>query len=185
LTTTSPVGKLIKENDHSFFLSKGETMHASAMSTRRLGALTAVWGIVFAGFHFYWAAGGTLAHDPGGQSLADSLYIGFIALLGLAGAAVAHGLYRSSGARIGRRCLRTLARLGGTLLVLGVAVGVGRWITDGSLGDDGADGVAITAYFLLGGVLFSALGWLRDASPRRGDARSTTPRGGGTDALRA
>jgi hypothetical protein len=160
-------------------------VHTSAISTRRLGALTAVWGIVFAGFHLYWAAGGTIAHDPGGQSLADSLYIGFIAMLGLAGAAVAHGMNQSWGARIGSHRLRGLARLGGIFLILGVAVGVGRWITDGSLGHDGADGVAITAYFLLGGVLFSALGWLGNVSPRRGDASSTTPRGGRTDALRA
>jgi hypothetical protein len=160
-------------------------MHRSAISTRRLGAVTALWGVVFAGFHFYWAAGGTLAHDPGGQSLGDSLYVGFIALLGLAGAAVAHGLSQSWGVRIGRYRLRLLARVGGTLLILGVAVGVGRWITDGSLGDDGADGVVITAYFLLGGLLFSALGWLADVSPHRGDVSSTTLRGGGADAVHA
>jgi hypothetical protein len=158
-------------------------MYGSAISTRRLGAVTAVWGIVFAAFHFYWAAGGALAHDPGGQRLADSLYIGFIALLGLAGAAVAHGLYQSWGARVGRQRLRLLARLGGVLLILGVVVGVGRWIADGSLGDDGADGVVITAYFLVGGALFLALGWLGEVSPRRDDANSATPRGGGNDAL--
>jgi hypothetical protein len=33
---------------------------------------------------------------------------------------------------------------------LGVAVGVGRWMVKGPLGDDGADGVVITAYFLVG-----------------------------------
>lgn len=62
-----------------------------------------------------------------------------------------------------------LARVGGTLLSLGVAVGVGGWIAAGSIGDDGADGVVITAYFLLGGLLFSALGWLGDVSARSGD----------------
>jgi len=31
-------------------------------------------------------------------------------------------------------------------------VGVGSWIAAGSLGDDGANGVAITAYFLLGAL---------------------------------
>jgi hypothetical protein len=137
-------------------------MHASAFSRRTVGAATAVWGIVFAAFHFYWAAGGSTAHDPAGQGLADSLYIGFIAVLGLTGTAVALGLYQPWGARIGRRRLRLLARLGGALLVLGVAVGVGRWIADGSLGDDGADGVLITAYFLLGGLLFSTLSRLTD-----------------------
>jgi hypothetical protein len=160
-------------------------MHRPAVSTRRLGAATAVWGIVFAGCHFYWAAGGTLAHDPGGQSLADSLYIGFIALLGLAGAAVARGMYQPWGIRIGHHRLRLLARLGGVLLILGVAVGVGRWIVDGSLGDDGADGIVITAYFLLGGALFSRLGWLGNASPLRGGVSSTTPRGAGNGALQA
>jgi hypothetical protein len=159
-------------------------MHRSAISTRRLGAAAAVWGIVFAGFHFYWAAGGTLAHDPSGQSLADSLYITFIALLGLAGAAVALGTHQHWGIRIGYPRLRRLARLGGVLLILGVVVGVGRWIMDGSLGDDGAEGVVITVYFLLGGMLFSSLGWLGNASPLRG-VSSTTPRGGGNGALHA
>jgi hypothetical protein len=153
-------------------------MLMSGISTRRVGALAAVWGIVFAGFHFYWAAGGTLAHDPSAQSLADSLYIGFIAVLGLAGAAVAHGLYQPWGGRTGRRRLRMLARLAGALLFLGVVVGVGRWITEGSVGDDGADGVVITAYFLLGAQLFSALGWL-------GDVSSRSERGGEINALHA
>jgi hypothetical protein len=152
-------------------------MRMSGISARRVGVVAAVWGVVFAGFHFYWAAGGTLAHDPSSQGIADSLYIGFIALLGLAGAAVAHGLYHPWGFRIGRRRLRVLARLGGTLLILGVAVGVGRWIADGSLGGDGADGVVITGYFLLGGLLFSALGWLGDVSPHLGDSSATTQRG--------
>jgi len=160
-------------------------MRMFGLTTPRVGAVTAVWGIVFAGFHFYWAVGGTTAHDPSGQGLADSLYIGFIALLGLAGTAVAHGLYRPWGARIGRRRLRMLARLGGTLLVLGVAVGVGRWIAAGSIGDDGADGVVITAYFLLGALLFSALGRRRDDSSRRDDANATTERGGEINALHA
>jgi hypothetical protein len=143
-------------------------MHMSANSTRRLGAATAIWGVVFAAFHFYWALGGTLAYAPNGQSLGDSLYIAVIALIGLASALVAHGLYRPWGARFGRNHLRLLARIGGTLLSLGVAIGVGTWIAHASLDGDGADGVAITAYFLLGAVLFSALGWRADiALPRR------------------
>ena len=112
-------------------------MNLSDTSIRRLSVVTAFWGIVFAGFHFYWAAGGSTAMDERALTLGESLYIAFIAVLGLAGAAVAHGLYQPWGARIGHRRLRTLARLG----------------------DDGADGVVITAYFLLGGLLFSALGW--------------------------
>jgi hypothetical protein len=138
-------------------------MHTPDISMRRLGVVTAVWGIVFAGFHFYWAAGGGVAYE-GTPSLGESLYIAFIAVLGLAGAAVAHGLYQPWGTRVGDRTLRMLARFGGVILLLGVAFGVGRWIADGSLGDDGANGVAITAYFLLGGLLFSALGWRRGAA---------------------
>jgi hypothetical protein len=138
-------------------------MHTPDISMRRLGMVTAVWGIVFAGFHFYWAAGGGAAYE-GTPSLGESLYIAFIAVLGLAGAAVAHGLYQPWGTRVGGRTLRMLARFGGVILLLGVAFGVGRWIADGSLGDDGANGVAITAYFLLGGLLFSALGWRRGAA---------------------
>jgi hypothetical protein len=137
-------------------------MLTSVISIRRLGIVTAVWGIVFAGFHFYWAAGGGAAYE-GTPSLAESLYIAFIAVLGLAGAAVAHGLYQPWGTRVGRRALRRLARVGGVILLLGVAVGVGSWIAAGSLGDDGANGVVITAYFLLGALLFSALGWHRGA----------------------
>lgn len=52
-----------------------------------------------------------------------------------------------------------LARVGGAVLLLGVAVGVLRWLADGGLGDDGVGGVVITAYFFLGAVLFSLLGW--------------------------
>ena len=44
------------------------------------------------------------------------------------------------------------------MLLLGVAVGVLRWLADGGLGDDGVGGVVITAYFFLGAVLFSLLG---------------------------
>jgi hypothetical protein len=141
-------------------------MRVSDISVRRVGAATALWGVVFAVVHFYWAAGGRKAIDEGTLTLAESLYIGFIAVLGLVGTTVALGLYQGWGARIGRGRLRLLARLGGVALLLGVTFGVGRWIAAGSLGDDGVEGVVITAYFLVGGLLFSALGWRVDASPR-------------------
>lgn len=135
----------------------------TGVAMRSVRAVTVVWGVVFALVHFYWAADGTIANDPSGQSLADSAYIAFIAVLGLLGALVAYGLYRRRDGRVGRRRLVLLARLGGVVLLLGVAGGVGRWIASASIGNDGATGVVITAYFLLGGLLFSALGW-RDAS---------------------
>jgi hypothetical protein len=49
-----------------------------------------------------------------------------------------------------------------------VVFGTGSWLLDGSLNGDGAAGVVGTLYFLLGGVLFSTLGWHRDtpASPK-------------------
>ena len=151
----------------------------SDISIRRVGAATALWGLVFAAFHFYWAAGGTAGHDPEGQSLADSLYIAFIAVIGLVSVVVAHGLYRPWGNRMGRRRLRMLARVGGTLLLLGVAVGVGGWIAAGSIGDDGADGVVITAYFLLGALLFSALGWHRTSEADARKLQRSMPEEGG------
>jgi hypothetical protein len=96
--------------------------------------------------------------QPRGHPLAESVYIAFVAVLGLAGVAVAHGLYQPWGARIGRLRLRRTALLGGLVLLVGVVIGVGRWIAAGSLEGDGAAGIVITAYFLLGGALFTALG---------------------------
>jgi hypothetical protein len=141
-------------------------MRLSNLSFTRVSAATAAWGIVFAVVHFYWAAGGDGAIGDDGSGLAASLYIGFIAVLGLLSAAVARGLDRPWGARIGYGRLAVLARVGGVALLLGVVVGVGRWIGSGTLGDDGAAGVAITAYFLLGAGLFAVLGW-REATPAR------------------
>ncbi len=115
------------------------------LPSHRLALATVAWGVVFAVVHVYWAA-----DEP---RLAAGAYIAFIAALGLAGAAVAYGLRAGGSAP-----LRLLARIGGVVLLLGVAVGTGRWIADGSLGDDGAAGVVITAYFLLGGVLYTRLG---------------------------
>jgi hypothetical protein len=135
-------------------------MHPSALTCRGVAIATAVWGVVFAVAHAYWAAGGRAwVEDDGRTTIGESLYIAFIALLGLAGAAVALGLCRPWGARIGRRRLRALARLGSVVLLIGVAIGVGRWLAACSLGDDGLAGIVITAYFLLGGVLYALLGW--------------------------
>jgi hypothetical protein len=58
-----------------------------------------------------------------------------------------------------RRTLIILARTGGAALLLGVVFGAGRWLADWSLDGDGAAGVVITLYLLLGGFLFSAFGW--------------------------
>lgn len=134
------------------------------MNLARVAQLTTVWGVIFAVVHAYWAAGGPVgtngdpADTPGAQS-----YIAFIAALGLAGAAVAGGLGRGSR----RRTLIMLARTGGAALLLGVVFGAGRWLADWSLDGDGAAGVVITLYFLLGGFLFSAIGWGGPASGLR------------------
>ena len=126
-----------------------------------LGRLTVGWGVVFAAVHFYWAAGGTALGNGGATDAADQAYIWFIAAVGLLGAAVGYGFVHDWDARLGRHRLTLLARAGGAALVLGVLIGVGRWLGDGGVGDDGVSGVVITAYFLLGGVLFSTLGWHR------------------------
>jgi hypothetical protein len=120
-----------------------------------LGRATVAWALLFAVIHVYWAAGGGAGMNGDSADTASAQgYIAFIAALGVAGAAVARGVIRAP-----RRTLVMLARAGGVVLFAGVVVGVGRWIADGGLNGDGAAGVVITAYFLLGGVLFSALGW--------------------------
>jgi hypothetical protein len=149
---------------------------------RSLSVAATVWGIVFAVVHFYWAAGGDGALGTGSDSgLAASLYIAFIAVLGLLSAGVARGLGQPRGARVGRGRLRALARAGSIALAIGVAVGAGRWIADGSLGDDGAGGVVITVYFLLGAALFAGLGWLPRA-PLSGSGRAEVVHIGAADA---
>ena len=90
---------------------------------------------------------------------AEEGYIAFITVLGLLGAAVAHGLSGASLAARRRRALVGLARAGGAALLAGVVVGSGRWLVDGSLNGDGLAGIVTTAYFFAGGVLFSMLGW--------------------------
>ena len=132
------------------------------MPSTRLAHLTAAWGILFALVHAYWAAGGPVGmHGDPADTLGVQLYIGLITLIGLASAGVALGL-----ARRPRRALVRLARIGGAALLLGVAVGAGRWWVHWSLDGDGVAGVVTTLYFLLGGILFLAL-----ARSGRGHAR--------------
>lgn len=128
----------------------------------RLGHLTMAWGIFFAIVHAYWAAGGQagMNGEPADTAPAQ-IYIAVIALLGLVGAAVADGLVHERTGPLGRWTLTVLARTGGVALIVGVATGVARWLTEGGVEEDGVAGVAVTLYFLLGGVLFSALGWRR------------------------
>ena len=136
-----------------------------SISLPLVARLTVAWGVLFAAVHFYWAAGGTVLGNSGGSDAAAKAYIGFIAAIGLVSAAVGHGFVHAWGARLGRQRLTLVARAGGAVLVLGVLGGVGRWLGDGGIGNDGVDGVVITAYFLLGGVLFSTLGWRRGPIP--------------------
>ena len=122
-------------------------------SISRLGHLTAAWGVLFAIVHVYWAAGGAAGmNGEPADTLGAQLYIAFIAVLGLAGAGVAFGLARGP-----RPALTLLARIGGAALLLGVAVGTGRWLSQWSLEGDGAAGVVTTLYFLFGGVMFLKL----------------------------
>jgi hypothetical protein len=103
----------------------------------RIRKITAAWAVLFAIVHAYWSATA--------DSTGDQVYIGFITVLGLVGAWVAvHGHV-------------LLARLGGAALLAGVAVGTGRWLADWSLNGDGVEGVAITVYFLVGGLLYLVL----------------------------
>jgi hypothetical protein len=92
-----------------------------------LAWVTVAWGVLFALVHFYWAAGGT-AIDNAGHTDAAQVFIGFIAVVGLLGAAVGHGFAHDRGARLGRRRLTLLARAGGAALAIGVLFGVERWL---------------------------------------------------------
>jgi hypothetical protein len=145
---------------------KERRMRLSESTFQRLASITAIWGVVFAVVHVYWAAGGDAGMTDDVSGPGAAAYVALIAVLGLLGAAVALGLDRPWGALVGRRRLRRLSRAGGIALLVGVAVGTGRWLAAGSLGDDGANGVAITAYFLLGAALFAALGWSKTESLR-------------------
>jgi peptidoglycan/LPS O-acetylase OafA/YrhL len=112
--------------------------------------IATVWSIVFAVVHLYWAAGGEFGSNGApADTTGEQLYIAFIAAIGLVAAVVAH-----------RGHVR-LARIGAAALLVGVAAGTTRWLTQGDLGDDGAGGVIITLYFLLGGMLFLRLGLRR------------------------
>ena len=124
---------------------------------RHIAHVTVAWGVLFTIVHAYWAAGGELGMggEPADTAAAQA-YIGFVAALGLAGAAVAAGFARTA---VRRRRLVALARAGGIALGLGVLFGTASWVGDGGLGGDGAGGVVITLYFLLGSVLFCRLGW--------------------------
>lgn len=126
--------------------------------------ITVIWAVVFAVVHAYWAAGGEAGmNGEPADTLGAQLYIAFIALVGLAAGAVAYQL----GRRPHDRALLMLARAGGAALLLGVVFGTARWIGDGGLNGDGAEGVAITLYFLLGGVLFTRLSARAALSHRR------------------
>ena len=131
-----------------------------SINPTRVAQVTVAWAALFVIVHAYWAAGGAAgmngepADTPGAQG-----YIAFITVLGLLGGAVALDLRPGARSRLKRRTLVLLARAGGGALLAGVVIGTTRWIVDGGLGGDGAAGVVTTAYFLIGGVLFSALGW--------------------------
>jgi hypothetical protein len=150
-------------------------MNLSQRTYRSVGTAAVIWGLGFAVAHFYWAAGGEGAIGNDGElTTGASLYIGFIAVLGLLAAAIARALTHPRGKLVATRRLRAIAGAGSIALALGVVVGTGRWIAAGSLGDDGAGGVAITAYFLLGAVLLAALAWGR---PRLARLRAGYPQG--------
>ena len=135
---------------------------------------TVSWAALFALVHLYWAAGGAIGmNGEPADTPAAQAYIAFIAVLGIAGAAVAHGRGHDWGTRQRRRWPTVLARAGGVVLLVGVAVSAGRWLAQGSLGGDGAAGIAITAYFLLGGILFSTLGWRAVSADRRTPSRGS------------
>jgi hypothetical protein len=134
-----------------------------ALIRRRLPLIanvTAVWAVLFAVVHAYWAAGGSAGADQPADSAGAQLYIAFVAMLGLIGAAVAWGRAHS---HAHQRATVLLARVAGAALLLGVLVGGLRWIAGDSLD---TTGIVITLYFLIGGVLYSMLGRADRAAAR-------------------
>jgi hypothetical protein len=123
--------------------------------------ITVVWAVLFAVVHAYWAAGGSVGADPPADSAGAQLYIAFVAMLGLVGAAVAWA--RASHSHAHQRAAEVLARVAGAALLLGVLVGSLRWIAGDSLD---TSGIVITLYFLIGGVLYSMLGRTDRAAAR-------------------
>ena len=129
--------------------------HNHTTTFTRLGHLTMAWGVLFALVHAYWAAGGEAGmRGDAADTTGAQLYVAFIAVLGLVGAVVAGARVHGWGAR---RLVTLLTRASAAMLLAGVAVGVGRWLATWSLHGAGAPGLAITLYFLLGGLLFAAL----------------------------
>jgi hypothetical protein len=128
------------------------------MRRSTIGWITFAWAALFAVVHAYWAGGGAVGMNGNpATTTAEQAYIGFITLLGIVAAAVAHRFADTAAPRAPSRRVALAARAGGAALLLGVAVGAARWLSDGSLGGDGASGIVITVYFLIGGLLFSAL----------------------------
>lgn len=124
--------------------------------------ITVAWAVLFAVVHAYWAAGGSgLGAGHPANSAGAQVYIAFVAMLGLVGAAVAWA--RASASHAHQRAAALLARAAGAALLLGVLVGTVRWLTGDRLD---ASGTVITLYFLIGGVLFSMLGRTDRAAAR-------------------
>jgi hypothetical protein len=128
------------------------------MRRSTIGWITFAWAALFAVVHAYWAGGGAagMNGDPA-TTTAEQAYIGFIALLGIVAAAVAHRFADAAVPTAPSRRLALVSRAGGAALLLGVGVGVARWLAEGSLDGDGASGIVITVYFLIGGLLFAVL----------------------------
>ena len=80
--------------------------------------ITVVWAVLFAVVHAYWAAGGSAGVHHPADSAGAQLYIAFVAMLGLAGAAVASA--RASHSPAHQRAAVPLARVAGAALLLGV-----------------------------------------------------------------
>ena len=123
------------------------------LNTTRLARATVAWCGLFAVIHFYWAAGGTAG--MGGEP-AETTGRRPTSRSSRSSDSSARASPPASSATPAAPPF-CVARAGGAALLLGVVVGTGRWVIDGSLNGDGASGVATTLYFLLGGVLFLRL----------------------------
>ncbi|MCT2589427.1 DUF3995 domain-containing protein [Streptomyces sp. N2-109] len=155
--------------------------HRRTMMTVTAGTATALWALVFAGFHVHWAVGGDLGLGDG-KAATDSLTGAFlvydlvVAAMCLAGAGVALELRRADGRSVVPRWVLLTAAWAATLLLLargGIGVADDVLRSTGAL-TNGLSGMttaqvygeadpsaytlwsmrAVDAYFVIGGVLF-------------------------------
>ncbi|MFF2020508.1 DUF3995 domain-containing protein [Streptomyces sp. NPDC058171] len=152
---------------HRRLATRADRTPPAAAWQRAVGAAACLWMVVFAGFHAYWALGGTYGLPPG-ESLTDNtplFVIDLIAIpLNLGGAALALALVQRWGLRFPRRLLLWGAWGSGVLMVVhALPAMVDLAVFLAGRREEPLEGMERFAvllyepYWMLGGLLFAAL----------------------------